>query len=260
MGTRKRKTDQRQPTNAPEDLEPIWKYRGLDKTRFYAAAHFVAYCRPCGIEVGQSNICNTEEYIQTLLDAVALLFARFKAIRPFEDAKELESNISATVKNVSAASIEFDSEGRKLAITIAKNGGPQQFDNNDDNNFAESIAHWYNDNTQRPPAVPSSSDSIWLSMCRYWDRRLAHYVYTFHKKREQLEPITQALIKPHGPIALASKSFTFNMDQVNDELQLIGDLMARNDIGKPSFMRYICWDQKFDSIGREYPKYLFPQW
>ena len=141
---------------------------------FYAAALFWEFFPPKKAWMeGANDAYNSTTITGTLLDLIARFFARAMKGENVIDRNKCPAKASDSVTATAMGKVEGKKD--QLVIYIAKNGGPQDFDDKSDKDMANELELWYNrlDREALPHNPPE--DPIWSKMQSFWYHRLLAY-------------------------------------------------------------------------------------
>ncbi|KAH7141931.1 hypothetical protein EDB81DRAFT_899359, partial [Dactylonectria macrodidyma] len=187
---RKRKGPQNPLPPVPLDTwsdDDIFQQAGIPKIEFYAAvALFARVIKTCDWVTNQEHHEESKFPEGQLLDQVALLFARAKEA-PGDNVPKSDQCPSSSITNVAATSMINDSEKNTITIFIAKNGGPQAFDEFSDEEFATKLAKWYNEMHMSSPPTDPRQDTMWKDLQKFCFWRQRFYIQQVEKEFLKLE-------------------------------------------------------------------------
>jgi hypothetical protein len=176
-----------QDFGAPERDDLAWGSANNNANTFYAAAFWFESTDSKRLWTKQLVDDEKSESVRGLfLDQIALLFARAKKIKsnsyPQDPCpSEAKDNVTATAWGKHYV----QNEQQYAPIYIAKNNGPQHFDDRSDVQFAAELETWYD--KLAPDSLPDDAfqDPMWISMQDFWLRRHRFYtdeIRTVHRR------------------------------------------------------------------------------
>lgn len=210
------------------DDNEVWNFTGVERNKFYAAAFVYdcidaqRSCIPQNRHVAQSEALDCE-----LLDQLALLFSRAKRINTEKGVIVRDDHAcpSSTGQNVTATAMgahHLVPEGPKRrfyqSIYIAKNDGPQYFDNISDEEFGDKLASWYNLLDSNDLQQMPRKDPMWRAMQDFWFHRHRYYIHEILATRKRWKTLGMDLGATNPPHA-----FTTAIVSQDKGLQLFQD-------------------------------------
>jgi OTT_1508-like deaminase len=120
------------------------------------------------------------------LDQIALLFARAKTIKSSSYPQDpCPSEAGENVTAIAWGKHYIQNQQQYVPIYVAKNNGPQSFDDRSDVQFAAELEAWYNKLSPDSLAEDAFQDPMWVSMQNFWLRRHRFYtdeIRTIHRR------------------------------------------------------------------------------